>query len=197
MKILSILLINIVMLILIIFQVFFKDIYYQDKYNDERNNDKLEYLNMYSYNSILQSIENVNADIDETTYHWIQSKLNPSEMNFDKPILVFKYSIHSCTSCVDIVFDTMESTLGSELNDVKQMFFLVSDSNPTLKGKILQTVNLGTKKLGIPMEREEIPFLFILDKGKIKNIFIPDANLPEYTKFYLKVVKEKLFRGDM
>lgn len=160
---------------------------------NSQEDSRFEHLNMYFYNSIFQSVENENISINGETLEWIHLKSKMFSVNFDKPVLVFRYSIYSCTSCIDFIYDKLMISFDYKLDNVSQLLFLTSDSNPLLKGKISQTINMVTRRLDIPIEREDIPFVFILDNGEVKNLFVPDTSFPEYMEFYLKEIKKKYF----
>lgn len=68
--------------------------------------------------------------------------------------------MYNCTICVDFIWEKLNKAFNNNLNSVSQFLALPSDYNINAKGKIEQSINLGTKKLNIPIERGEIPFLF-------------------------------------
>lgn len=188
--------INIIILGILIFHVYNDNIYISkqlkvEKQNEKKNNKKFDYLNIYLYNSIYQSAENEGISVDTNTLEWIRGKSEHFLIDFNKPILIFEYSIYSCTPCIDFIYEKLMNAFDYKLNDTRQILFLCFNSNSRIKGKIAHTINLGKKRLNISIEKEETPFLFILNKGKVENIFVPDTNFPEYTEFYLKEIKKR------
>nr|WP_319398804.1 hypothetical protein [uncultured Carboxylicivirga sp.] len=48
--------------------------------------------------------------------------------------------------------------------------------------------------LGIPMEKINIPYMFILDSTLVvKQFFVPEKSMPELTDTYLNIIKARYF----
>jgi hypothetical protein len=48
--------------------------------------------------------------------------------------------------------------------------------------------------LGLSLENENTPFMFILDQDmKTRHVFIPEKGMPELTDEYLSAMKERYF----
>lgn len=122
--------------------------------------EKCEQKDMYLYNIIFESVTNEGVSIDENIYKYIKQHKNIGKVDLDKPVLVFKYSMYNCTICMDFIWEKLNKAFNNNLNSVSQFLALPSDYNINAKGIIEQSINLGTKKLNIPIERGEIPFLF-------------------------------------
>lgn len=152
---------------------------------------KCDLQEMFLYNMIFESVANEGISITQDKYLLIESEVKRLGGNPQKPMLFFKYSRYDCPPCVDFAFNELEKAFNHKLDSVTQLFTLTTNYSKKIKGKIYRNIPLGSEKLGIPLDKGEIPFLFILNKGRIENIFIPDTNFPEYTEFYLKEVKKR------
>lgn len=120
-------------------------------------------------------------------------KLQKLLCRINSETLVYRFSGYYCDACNQFVIKKIKQYF-VDFATSDRILFIGSDIDPRLKvgsyGKNI--LSLLDSKLGLPIEDENIPFLFLLDKnGKIKMTFIPDKSMPKYTDKYLELIKSK------
>lgn len=123
-----------------------------------------------------------------------------SELDLKKPKIVFRFSDLSCESCINQEISNLNA-LAKEIGK-ENIIFLGSFANirkaisfskvNTLENSNFYFINYGA--LGSNLEREHLPFVFILDQSmRINTPFFPRYDLPEVSVDYYKIIKQKYF----
>lgn len=112
------------------------------------------------------------------------------------PVLVFRFSIFSCSACVNFTLDRLKNYfVDFETNG--KIVLIYDDENMRVSDAMFGKMPYATQNrniLGLPLEKANIPFLFILDEEmKTKQFFVPEKEMPELTDRYLSVIKERYF----
>lgn len=119
-----------------------------------------------------------------------------SQLKKKKNTLVLRYSYLNCRSCVDnAIARLLEFT--NQNDDIDVLLLGSYQNNKDLK--IFKQINKNVanvymiKHLEVPIEDENIPYLFILDEDmQILDLFIPRKEIPELTREYLEKIKKIL-----
>lgn len=119
-----------------------------------------------------------------------------SQLKKKEKTLVLRYSSFSCTPCVDSAVELIKNFIKENPNiDVLLIgtYGLAQELRRFKRTNGLLTQVYHVNSLKLPIEKENIPYLFILDKDmKVIDIFIPRKELLEQTANYLKQIKEQL-----
>ena len=119
-----------------------------------------------------------------------------------KPKLVFRYSELNCRVCIDAEVKWLKNKAKDIGSD--NILILASYENPRnlylfkrLHQLNIHVYNLLDSDLGLPIEKRNIPFLFVLDKNWTSDLlFVPEKTMPELSKSYYKIVAERYFSKD-
>jgi len=116
---------------------------------------------------------------------------------FTDKCLVFRFSGNYCDECIDLIIADLKKYLPDyDKND--RIILLGSELSARVKDgyygkKVLSYTS--TTGLGLPLEKSFIPFLFIVDKGKVSEmVFMPMRSQPDLTKEYLQYINYKYFK---
>lgn len=115
-----------------------------------------------------------------------------SKIDLSLPILILRYSFFGCNICTEFATDKLKE----HFNDYEtnpQVLFIASDYNVNMDMGYKNLINIGNKNLGLPIERSNTPFFFILNGDKVENTFMPERKFPQYTDVYLKKIKRRYF----
>jgi hypothetical protein len=109
--------------------------------------------------------------------------------------LVFRFSGEACNICIDFVINRLKLSFKDFYNN-DRIILVGSNINDRVKesyyGK--QIISFCSEDLGLPYEKYNTPFLFIVDRDRIcKMIFIPEKSLPELTDLYLNTIIGRYF----
>lgn len=127
-----------------------------------------ENLNYLLYESLDESIT------DNLHVYWGKEKKDSFKLSIlaKEPKLIFRYSTTMCRPCIDdAIFEIKEVFPNYEVNE--NIVFSCKNLENRLKESYLGKRNLSFTYLdNIPIEKHQIPYLFILDKDlKIKKAF--------------------------
>ena len=148
---------------------------------------KNENLKLYLKQLVYESINSNNLTINQSVQKNVVNKLG------DKPILFFRFSALNCQSCIKHCENQLWSFYSSE-KDTKNICYIVSDfMDQSNEISYPNTINIDKNSLSIPAEEINFPYFFILNKGTIEHIFIPDLNNTELTTIYFKEIKKRYF----
>ena len=105
--------------------------------------------------------------------------------------MYFYFSYNTCSPCVQECVNMLERYMPDYLEN-ENIVFLSPDYLPRFRencyGKRL--LGLRNEELGIPLEKEEVPFFFTLDKDlTIKNLHVVNKNDFKRTGAYLKKMR--------
>ncbi|TDX00496.1 hypothetical protein [Dinghuibacter silviterrae] len=115
------------------------------------------------------------------------------------PKLIFRYSEINCNVCYQKVLDELSALIKkigpqniliiTSYYNQRELYNFMRVNN------ISQNVfNIGTASLGLPIEKYDVPFLFMADQSlKTKVLFVPYKRNPGLTKQYFLSVKERYF----
>lgn len=191
-----------ILLICLLFVVLFSGIYttvlIKKQYrniawiNDENNKlsndiETLKYNIIDSWNFERKAL-NINNISDEDG-----QRLYSSFFDFEKPVLIFRFSKVDCSDCV-----ISQIRLLKEIIHEKQIkYMIIADySNKRNLGlfKRSNEINEHVYNCEELIEGENrTPYFCIYYKGVISNVFFPDEDFQELTKYYIDKMKEMYF----
>jgi hypothetical protein len=158
--------------------------------NKISNGTEIMDADLYSKQLLYLSIKDNNCKLD-----YSKLKNNPTEIigsTFQSPVLILRYSAFNCNSCIDFCLSKLEQYFPNYKND-KHLMFIYSNYPKNYKTDFLQTLNLEKENLGLYTEDANLPFLFVLHKGIVNHVFVPDGKYPEHYDLYLKEIIKKYF----
>jgi hypothetical protein len=149
-------------------------------------------------NNIILSLASEHLKIDKNL-QIVDDKSNQSlsELISNNPKLVLRYSEIACNSCVDAQLKILEKLaikIGSE-----NIIILASYKNNSSLWRFKRINNIrlnlyNIDNLGFSLERENIPFYFIIDNTfNVKMIFIPIKEKPYLTEKYFEILSSRFF----
>lgn len=156
--------------------------------------DALFYESTLLRENLLLSIQDV-CILPEKTIVYTESgdSTTLDKIKQNKKSLILRYSYLSCQPCVDNIIANIKQFV--EENDTLEVLLL---SNYQCKKDLRNFKRINTiftevyniKHLDISLEKENVPYMFIIDENmNIFNFFIPRKEIPELTKQYLQRVK--------
>lgn len=160
--------------------------------------NKLSYENMsLQDNTILSKQGSCRLNPQTLLYTKDGDSIRLSEIQRKEYTLVLRYSTQCCSTCVE---------------DILQKMTKMEKQYPNVDILLLTTYRIQIEKkdfkricrifpkvynvfsLGIPLEEEIVPYLFVLDKEmRVIDTFIPDKELPKLTSRYFKKVATTFF----
>lgn len=106
------------------------------------------------------------------------------------PQIVCYYSAQSCAACINYAKKAIQNFFPNSPNDSTVLFVTRNfPANYSFKEK--NTLNLGTRKLNLPIEEVDRVFYFVIEKSRIEHVFMPERQFDEYTQTYLKQIAER------
>jgi len=140
------------------------------------------------YNQLMnESYSNNNIYINEEMVNRIHSNTNDSKIT-----LIYRYSALSCNTCVEFGKQKLNEYFGNYGKN-KYIKEISSGFPSTIKKNNDNIIELGKNKLGIPLEKSNIPFFCILKENQIIHVFIPESKFYVYTDIYLDNIKKRYF----
>lgn len=157
-----------------------------------KNSEKKDLLlDLYLTQIIEEGISNNNLSLNLQSFNNFNSNGKESSTKIGKPVLLYKYSAFSCDICVNFGIKKLNEFFNDK--DITKPIIVISDYPEMYKPKHEQYINLGKGKLNMPLEETQLPFYFVLVNGKVKDVFVPEKALPEFTDIYLALIKKKYF----
>jgi hypothetical protein len=164
----------------------------KNKISKDDPNNNIESL--YFQNNILTGLMNNGLTVnDDIVLFNSDGNIRDIKLSELPSTLVFRFSSFSCNMCIDYVLEKMKKHFEHyEINP--NVLIIVSESNPSAMKKWKNILHLrDSNTLGLPVERAHIPFIFLLEKGKVTHLFIPDESFDKYMEFYFKLLKDRYF----
>lgn len=165
-------------------------------YNKERSLltekvNKLSYENLSLQDNIILSQQgNCKLDPEIVLYTKERDSIKLSELERKEYTLVLRYSTQSCSTCVEDILTKMkdfEKHYPSIDILLLTTYRIQIDENSFKRICNIFPRVYNVFSLGIPLEEEIVPYLFVLDKDlRVIDAFIPDKELPELTNRYLQ-----------
>jgi len=163
----------------------------EDDINKLLSNDSLKFLSEQQVIDKNIRLESINGE-----------ELLLQDIITDKSKLIFMFSELNCISCYEKIINDLNrhiNVIGKE-----NVLILAYYSNPRelyafmrvnqIKCKVY---NIESKSLGLMIDNENIPYLFLLDSSfKTNFMFIPDKKYTKLTEAYLNWIKKQLFNAN-
>lgn len=155
--------------------------------------NKLSYENMsLQDNTILSKQGSCQLDPQMLLYTKDGDSIRLSEIQRKEYTLVLRYSTQCCSTCVE---DILQKMIKMEKQYPNVDILLLTTYRIQIEKKDFKRICRIFPKvynvfsLGIPLEEEIVPYLFVLDKEmRVIDTFIPDKELPKLTSRYFKKV---------
>lgn len=189
-------------IIILLFIIFVFDIYFfliQKKTNclNERLSQKQIDINIFK-NQMSNLYSSESISIQNCDLYLNNSVMNLRELSITKPILVLRFSIFNCSTCVDFTLEKLQEHFHDfALN--KRIIIVYDDENMRVSESMFGKMPYVTTNryiLGLPIEKSNIPFMFIVDSTLItKQLFIPEKGMPSLTDEYLSIIKTRYFNN--
>lgn len=191
--------------IITILLVFNTILIYQIKKKSTKHNNLVEKTQNNKKASLLKSIDdkfllakfNYSKLNEQLKFTKLDGNTISSRDLFIKNNIVFYYSTLNCKNCIDTELNTLLK-IDSLSNNPSNKILVISDHNRLrdlvishrqLQKKGLKNIKfyLRNKKLGIPLEKYNIPFYFYIDSTlTMTNFFVPELEKPKFSEYYLK-----------
>lgn len=128
-----------------------------------------------------------------------QKKVKLSSLVGGKEKLVFKFSPSNCSTCIQSGFAAFRKIAKNISND--QIIIITDKTNRREIRALANSMNLDypiyladDKDFNNILQKENIPFTFIIDKDlRMKDLFIPMKELPDYSDMYYRIIWKKYF----
>lgn len=115
---------------------------------------------------------------------------------FDKPVLIFYFSIESCQPCLDAIVETLKDSIPNYATNENILLFS-DDLEWRLRNSFLDKKIINTKSYSQPLSfiENKVPTLFLLDPqtSLIHHIFPYNKETPDYLNDYLHIIKKRFF----
>ncbi len=148
---------------------------------------KINEDSIFTYAFIDMMIENDDRIISSEKCTLLKELSHNYNVDFSKPIIVLRYSKYSCDSCVDyaeFMFDEFVTK-----NKYNQYLIIISDYSRFEMDEVNHIVNLDRQELDLPMEQTDIPYIFILEKDRVRNLIIPERKFEKFLEFYFRKIE--------
>ncbi len=119
-----------------------------------------------------------------------------SELCCNHTCLIFRFSLFNCSMCVNSVLEKIKDIFPNYKDNTKIVFMYDSVNGRITENMFGKMPYMSLKEdiLGIPMEKINIPYMFILDSTLVvKQFFVPEKSMPELTDTYLNIIKARYF----
>ena len=148
--------------------------------------NKLFYENISLQDNIILSKQGYcQLDPEMLLYTKDRDSIHLSEIKRKEYTLVLRYSTQCCSTCVEDILRKMRK-FEEQYPDIDILLFT------TYRVQIEKNVF----SLGIPLDEEVVPYLFVLDRGmRVIDTFIPDKDLPKLTNRYFERITTTLSRN--
>jgi len=141
----------------------------------------------------IKSLEKANTGViieNQSVYFGKDSLKTTKINNLTSKCFFFYFSINTCTPCIDNAIECIKMVFPDYLSN-DDIIFISPDYPDRLKdncyGKKLLTLSTG--KIGIPLEKEKVPFIFTLtEQLSIDKIHIVNKNDFTKTVEFLKLI---------
>lgn len=147
-------------------------------------------------NAILSKQGSCKLDPEILLYTKERDSIRLYEIERKEYTLVLRYSTQCCSTCVEDILTKMKDFEKHYPNiDVLLLTTYRIEIEKDIFKKICRTFPnvYNVFSLGIPLEEEIVPYLFVLDKDlRVIDTFIPDKDMPELTNRYLKRVAKNV-----
>jgi hypothetical protein len=109
-----------------------------------------------------------------------------------KSYLVFRYSFNDCNSCVYTIYQYLWN-IKSNNNDIdiiimpyfQELREMIATNTNAFRNRFPSYL-IGKTGLGLPVDKKELPYFFILDKDrKVQDVFVIDLIFEHLVKEYL------------
>lgn len=117
---------------------------------------------------------------------------NLKNLNTDSPKVICYYSAQSCGKCINYAKTMLKETFPNAEQD-STVLYVVTNYRENEKFKEQNTVNIGRKKLGLLVDDANLVCYFIVYKGLVENVFLPEKNYEKYTNTYLEQIRKRYF----
>jgi hypothetical protein len=156
----------------------------QSRFVAEKENERLQ------LNAAIQLIRPAVFDSDTTTLAHLVN---------ERPKLIIRYSNINWNLCSrDLInIETITEKIGKEHIILITAPSRIEDLNAFKTANNIQipVYQFLDKRLSLPLERENIPFLFITDKQFYTQfVFIPEPSDQSLTMAYLEIIKDRFFK---
>ena len=162
--------------------------------------NKLFYENISLQDNIILSKQGYcQLDHEMLLYTKDRDSIHLSEIKRKEYTLVLRYSTQCCSTCVEDILRKMRK-FEEQYPDIDILLF--TTYRVQIEKKDFQRICRFFPKvynvfsLGIPLDEEVVPYLFVLDRGmRVIDTFIPDKDLPKLTNRYFERITTTLSRN--
>ena len=125
-----------------------------------------------------------------------QDSLFLHEIIGNAPKLLLRFKETNCDVCIQNELENL-IRLASKV-DTTNIILLGSFSNSRarwMRKSSFKIYNIGNQELGLSLDKENIPYYFILDKDfNAKSVFIPFKEFPDLTNKYFELICRKYLK---
>ena len=146
----------------------------------KRTDEESDYLQLVERKINALTARNQHLKIENQAVYQGNDTLEITDLKqiAESNLFFFYFSSHTCSPCIQQTVNYIKEVWPDYEND-DRITFIASDYEPKYRqncyGKTLVTLSKG--QLGIPLEKEQVPFLFTLsDELTIENLHIVNKN---------------------
>ncbi|HCT30765.1 MAG TPA: hypothetical protein DIW31_08520 [Bacteroidales bacterium] len=114
-----------------------------------------------------------------------------------KPRLILRYSELNCQACIDVQLASLNKLaykIGKENIIILASYKAIANMTKFKRINKLDMSIYNVDSIGLPLEKENIPFYFIIDQNKkTKLTFVPYKEFPSLTEKYFELIQNRFF----
>ena len=137
--------------------------------------------------------------INNSEIYYKNTLIEIKNLTIDSPVLIYRFSLFNCSPCVNFTLDKLKEHF-PDFSTNNRIMLIYDDENMRISESMFGKNIYVTKdrySLGLPMEKINIPFMFILDEDLItKQFFVPEKGMPSLTDEYLSIIKMRYFSNE-
>lgn len=190
-------LITLILGCLLIFDVYFFLVYEKDNCLEKQFVTKQNIVKQFQNIMVTNIYKNELHPIKNSNLFLEKKHVQLNDIVSDSSLLVLRFSIFNCSACFNFALNKIREHF-EDFESNNRVILIYDDENmrvhKNMFGK-MPYVTTDRNALSIPLEKSNIPFLFILDNEmKAKQIFVPEKGMPDLTDEYLSIIKRRYFQ---
>ncbi|GAB6011592.1 thioredoxin domain-containing protein [Viscerimonas tarda] len=165
----------------------------KSKQSSEEENSISDYERLVENKIDQLTVENLNKQVENQAVYFGYDSLTKIDLkqlaSHHKLFLYFSYQ--TCPPCIEQTIEYIENAF-PEYKEDNEIIFIAPDYPGRMKNNCYgkRVLILNNNSLGIPVERENVPFIFTLNENlEINNLHIVNKNNFDKTSDFIKKIK--------
>jgi hypothetical protein len=129
-------------------------------------------------------MEHLQIEKNDISIDSLQLLLSPLQQKNDQQLVIFRIFQENCRECITKVYDALKSNqnlvIVTNYDNERELKSLIKDLHINKPVLVMKHLYNGESSIN--------PYLFAFNHNRVSNIFIPNEDLPDLTKNYLKNV---------